>query len=65
MMPAPQEPLDVIIIPYSPCPCRKHPQPSELFIYRTVPYGVFSKAEVHCVEGNGVWDASFLFMPQE
>jgi hypothetical protein len=63
MMPA-QEPLDVIIIPYALCPCRRHPRPSELFIYRDY-YGVFAKAEVHCVEGNGVWDASFIFMPQE
>ena len=63
MMPA-QQPLDVIIIPYAPCPCGECVRPSELFIYRTVPFGEFSKAEVHCVRSGQIFDASFIFMPQ-
>lgn len=60
MIPA-QEPLDVIIIPYAPCPCGEHDTPSELFIYRTVPLGVFKKAEVHCLQTDKVFDAAFMF----
>lgn len=43
------EAFDCIILPYENCPCGNHPDAYvDMLIFRTVPLGIFSHAEIHC-----------------
>ena len=65
MMPAPQEPLDVIIVPYAHCPCGGHPDALvDMLIYRTATHGIFHKIEIGCDFTGQTFDVALAAFPQ-
>jgi hypothetical protein len=55
-----QEPLDVIILPMTDCPCGGHPDAFvDMLIYRTVPLGIYLKTEVIC----DITGKTFVLLP--
>ena len=59
------EALEVIIIPTDKCPCGTHKgELVDMIIYRTVPWGIFHKIEIHCDFTDKIYEMMPLFSEQ-
>jgi hypothetical protein len=59
------EDFEVIIIPTDKCPCGTHKgELVDMIIYRTVPWGVFHKIEIHCDYTDKIYEMMPLFSEQ-
>ena len=59
------EEFEAIIIPTDKCPCGTHKGDLvDMIIYRTVPWGVFHKIEIHCDYTDKIYEMMPLFSEQ-
>ena len=59
------EDFEVIIIPTENCPCGTHKgELVDMIIYRTVPWGIFHKIEIHCDFTDKIYEMMPLFSEQ-